>query len=483
MKIDLSRRALLQSSVLGGLAISSSALLAHSPGSGASGATAAASGWATSLSQDELVPLRLFADSGFNDEVLFALGAASSRSAEVGEVIRIAQSINAKSGNPVSADVHAYDQFYDGFGRFADQLDALAAKSRSAVTARHRYLRASTYAAQQLFFVLGTSDGQREQTIFNTVNRRWTQALERWQPRVVRFSAKSAFGDLPGYLFRPSADGEPRPTVIISEGSDGQNVESLMFGVTAALERDYNVVLFEGPGQMSLLFERQTPFTPDWDQVVGPVLRWAKRRSDVGPVALIGISFGGMLCARAGAKLDGLDALVLEPGAHSFSALWGDHSSIDTVRQTRLLPAKERQEAETALNEGFVKQWPRMSHGEQFTIYKRGEIFDKRIQDEARAGKPPSNYYALIESILPFEFGDDLRAITIPTMVTANQGDEFFADQSGQAFDMLDRVPASRKVLAKFTAAQGAQLHDQPFGPQVVQESVFDWLDEQLSGR
>ena len=47
----------------------------------------------------------------------------------------------------------------------------------------------------------------------------------------------------------------------------------MQFGVTAGLARGYNVVLFEGPGQMSLLFKRRIPFTADWNKVVGPVLR------------------------------------------------------------------------------------------------------------------------------------------------------------------------------------------------------------------
>ena len=43
----------------------------------------------------------------------------------------------------------------------------------------------------------------------------------------------------------------------------------MQFGVTGGLARGYNVVLFEGPGQMRLLFKRNVPFTPNWYQVVG----------------------------------------------------------------------------------------------------------------------------------------------------------------------------------------------------------------------
>ncbi len=66
-------------------------------------------------------------------------------------------------------------------------------------------------------------------------------------------------------------------------------------------------------------------------------------------------------------------------------------------------------------------------------------------------------------------------------MVTANEGDEFFGEQSVQAFSMLEQLHKSQKRLVHLTAKQGASLHDEPVGPQVAEEIVFDWLDDQLT--
>ena len=117
------------------------------------------------------------------------------------------------------------------------------------------------------------------------------------------------------------------------------------------------------------------------------------------------------------------------------------------------------------VNAGFLKRWSGMPRTQQFVLYKRGEIFSRQVQEEARAGKPISDYYALVEQMLKFDFEADYKQISIPTMLTANQGDEFFGDQPKQAFEFLTNVPASRKVLLNLTAAQGASLHDQPIGP------------------
>lgn len=485
--MEMTRRSILGGAVVGGVLVGSGALVACTKPAADSNSsptpTASSSGppsLTSGISSNPVTPLALFASPVFNDEALFALGAASSQTAEVGEVVRIAQQIGAAGGDSGDPATAAFNAYYNEFGAYADKLEQLAGDAaKHPVTARNRIMRASMYAAQQLFFVLGTDNGSREESIFDTCQRRWLAAINSFTPRVDKFSVNSDFGPLPVYFF-PASGGGRKPTVIINEGSDGQNVETMQFGVTAGLERGYNVVLFEGPGQMSLLFKKQIPFTADWQKVVGPVLAAVKRRPDVGKTALVGISFGGMLCARPAATLTGLDAVVLEPGAYSFTQLWGDQETVKVVTETQKAPPPEKADVQKKVNEGFLQAWPGMSRTAQFTIYKRGEIMSKQVQDEARAGQPISDYYGLIESMLPFNYETDFREIKIPTMITANEGDEFFARQGKEAYAMLEKVPDSRKQFVELTAAEGASLHDQPTGPQVAEEYVFDWLDDQL---
>ena len=115
-----------------------------------------------------VVPLDLFASSTFNDQALFALGAASSQSAEVGEVLRIAQTINARTSNPTEPTTATFDAYCDAFSQYGDEIARRAASSGAAhaVTTRNRLMRASMYAAQDLFFVLGSSNGAREERVF-----------------------------------------------------------------------------------------------------------------------------------------------------------------------------------------------------------------------------------------------------------------------------------------------------------------------------
>jgi dipeptidyl aminopeptidase/acylaminoacyl peptidase len=96
--------------------------------------------------------------------------------------------------------------------------------------------------------------------------------------------------------------GEPKPTLIMHTGFDG----------SAAIERGYNVLAFDEPGQYGPLHREGLVFRPDWEKVVTPVVDFALRQPGVDPkrIALMGISMGGYLAPRAAAFEKRLAALI-----------------------------------------------------------------------------------------------------------------------------------------------------------------------------
>lgn len=102
---------------------------------------------------------------------------------------------------------------------------------------------------------------------------------------------------LPGYHFRVADDGRRRPTVILCNGYDGTVEELYFFNARAALDRGFDVLAFDGPGQGSVLVEQGVHLRPDWENVVAPVVDWLLERPTVDPdrIALIGLSLGGYL--------------------------------------------------------------------------------------------------------------------------------------------------------------------------------------------
>lgn len=452
----------------------------------------------------DYVLLNLFNNSGFNGQISFCLGGSGCQTAEIGEVMYAVNRINAKTGNPGNPSMDPpsmgptakdFEILVQEFVDLGDRLERLAksAGKQHRVTYRQRMMRASSYVAQSLFFVLGGTEPDNEAEYFRICQDRWLKAARMMDRPVETFEVSTPFGEVPCYFLPATSGSGRRPTLIISSGSDGQLVECMSFGVAAGLDRGYNVVLFEGPGQMRLLFEEGIPFTPRWDKVIGPILERVRRRNDVGRVGLVGVSFAGMLCASAYARLT-LDAVVLLPAAWNATLLWGDQTSMGVVKQTHRLPAAEKAKAVAGVNAGFEQAWASMPRVAQFDIYKRGEIYSPQVMREARAGKTPSDYYGLLEAMLPFVFDRDYRRggwASSPIMLTRNQGDIFFNGGSGEpptpttgkydqptyAFGLLKNVPDRRKKFVDFTLRQGATLHDQPLAPQFATEVMFDWLD------
>lgn len=471
---DINRRTLIRR----GAALGAAAAV----GTGGAASAAAAS---ESAGAAPGVPWNLFRSPVWNGEMLFALGAAPAGTSEVGEVMEVVRRVRDATGDPASPATDDMNVLVGAWNTLGSRLEGQARTALAAglrVTARERFLRASLAHAQELFFVLGTSRPGREEGVFQACERNWLEAIALWDPQPIALRIEAAGQSLPAWLFRPDASGAARPTYIICNGSDGQNIEIVSGGLVAALARGYNVVVVEGPGQMSLLFEREVTFVPDWAPIISAIVEVLVARGDVDSrrIAATGISFLGMVLASAAARSPGLAAVVLQPGGFDYLDLWDDPRSVAAVRESQRLPAGARARVAAEVNAGIRAAWPTLPAVDRFTIRKRGEIFSRRFLRDARAGAPPSDYFQMLESTLPFSYRDDLTRITVPTMVTANQNDQFFKRQSRTAFESLRSLPGDRKRLLPLTIAMGAGLHDQPMGPQVAQALIFDWLDRML---
>ena len=113
-----------------------------------------------------------------------------------------------------------------------------------------------------------------------------------------------------GWVYHPVK----RPLLIIQTGFDGCQEELHPYAM-AAVERGYNVLTFEGPGQGEVIRVQKLPFRADWEHVVRPVLRYAMTRRDVDRdrIGLWGISLGGYLAPRAA----GLHSIALPPSSQT----------------------------------------------------------------------------------------------------------------------------------------------------------------------
>ncbi|WP_105617007.1 alpha/beta fold hydrolase [Vallitalea okinawensis] len=94
----------------------------------------------------------------------------------------------------------------------------------------------------------------------------------------------------------PPRGNEKKGTIVIHGGFDSF-IEEFYSMATYFADLNYEVVLFEGPGQGSALKKQGLALTYEWEKPVKAVLDYF----DLDDVTLLGISMGGWLCFRAAA--------------------------------------------------------------------------------------------------------------------------------------------------------------------------------------
>lgn len=406
--------------------------------------------------------MTLFKDPGFNFGGLLALGASGQGAGEVGEVLTAVNTIN---GAGLSAQTYT-----ETFRKLGDQLmEAPQGSKPGTETTRFRALRAAQYYGQALFFVLGSDDPGSEEQLYRAGRGAWDKFCALCDPAPVTANVAYGKSPLPVWFFRPDDSGERRPTVILTNGSDGQNVDMWTYGVPAALERGWNALVYDGPGQGQLLFVDQVVFTPRWETVVTPLVDWLTARSDVDTarIALTGLSMAGDLAPRAAAFENRIAALVAMPGVLQ---PW-----LGFPAEIRKILTPDKQVTNDIWNKEVVPELPAPAAA---TLKKRFEPFSVPAMLDARKGKMFTDFYTPAKIIESLDITDVVGRIKMPTLVLDYDDEQFYPGQPRQMYDQL-KVP---KDYVKLTAATGAQLHCSPMAPQQHCEVVFDWLQEKLSG-
>jgi hypothetical protein len=458
--VPRSRRSLLRTGMIGGGA---AALLAAG-GIGAAG-PAAAFVDAPSAASQKLQNLFTLPDLDF--DTLFAFGGTGYGSAEFGELVTAVNHVNAAGAS--------YQTYYDTFLALARRTSALADQELAAghtASARSAYLRAASYDDLCLYFILGTSARAQEAAAYAAMQRCWQQASQLFDPPFEPVRIPYGRSWLPGYLLRPDDRPVRRPTVILNNGEDAQNIRMWAFGGAAAIERGYNALIFEGPGQGSMLFERQVPFRPDWEHVITPVVDYLRSRPDVDParIALIGNSLGGELVIRAAAFEHRLAAVVADPG---FLSVWLSWQTLEPKITSLFADGATKEQVNAVWRKDFV---PALTAVERFDLVKAAEGYGRQILLAARAGQVFSDLYDLGTTLMKFTVADVAGQVTAPTLVTAYDCDQLVVPASGQGTEVY-KLLRGDKQFHQFTAAEGAQEHCAPMAPQTRNQAVYDWLD------
>ena len=395
-------------------------------------------------------------DPEFWYEIVRLFGAAEYGGALFGEVVAIAQRI--KAGD--------YDSWYDANNAFAEHIANEAdqqLKKGHRISARDSFLRASSYYRSSEFFLHANPADSRVQRAYERTIACYKSAAALFAPPIEPVEIPYEGTTLPGYFHTPDTSGRSRPTILLHTGFDGSAEEMHWGGARAAVERGYNVLVFDGPGQFGPVHRHGLRFRPDWEKVVTPVVDFAVARSDVDAhkIVLYGVSFGGYLAPRAAAFEQRLAACIADDGVYDYGAsqLAGiPEPARAQVLQALTAPSAPRLDArlEQMMKANSVARWA-FTHG----MYAMGV-------SSPRAYLAATQAYHLRGGIA--------EKIKCPTLVCDAEMDLFFRGQAQLLFDHL----TCPKTLLKFTDAEGAGAHCEVGASRLAFARVYDWLDETL---
>ena len=393
-----------------------------------------------------------FKDDDFEYMMLGALGATYHKCADVGECLTTAVSI--EDGD--------YEGWYRAWLATADRVRRFAEQSAAKghqTSGREAFLRASlTYYKNAAFFLDGTSDPSRILPTFKAHRECFDEAASRFDPPVEKVQIPYEDTTLPGYLFKVDGSGRSRPLLLLNNGSDSDAADMYLMGAAAALERGYNALAYDGPGQGAALFLQDLYFRPDWEEVVIPVVDFALGRPEVDPerIAIMGVSQAGYWVPRAVAFEHRIAAAIADPGVFDVSTSWTDHLP-QNIQE--LLEKGENEEFDKNMEEGM-----RSSESLRYTL---------RFRMRPYGTDSPYDAFKMAEQYTLEGVAEKIRC---PMLVADPENEQFWPGQSHRVYEAL----TSPKELVPFAAAEGADSHCEPKAHSLREQRIFDWLDETL---
>jgi dienelactone hydrolase len=406
------------------------------------------------MSVSRTSPGGFFADADFDYESRIVLGATASGIGDVGLVLATLDRIT--DGDRQS--------WFDAWTATAADLAARgqeAAKNGHQRTARWALLAAAEYYAKSLVVVDGLADQSVLLPTFREGRKCWQGVVDASEGCFVRADVPYEGTTLPGYLLRPDDSGAARPTLVVTNGSDGSLPGLLGYGAAEALQRGWNAFVFDGPGQQSMLFERGVPFRYDWEAVLTPVIDALVERPDVDPSALTGygISQGGYWITRAVAFERRMVAAVADPGMVDVSTGWTAHMPETLLSMLR----SGQKDAFNAAMSAAVNSNPEMAK----TLAFRSRPYGM------------TDWFDLITEVQKYQVRDVAGQITTPLLILDPADEQFFPGQPRELYNLL---PGEKKII-EFTQEQGANFHCQPTGRQLTHTQMLDWLADHLPAR
>jgi pimeloyl-ACP methyl ester carboxylesterase len=383
-----------------------------------------------------------------------AFGSSSYGAADFGEILATVRRIS-------SGDDEAWYTEWNATGErvFAEAQAQLVAGHR--VSARDGFLRACNYFRTSEFFMHGNHEDPRIQTAYRKSITAYKLGCPLYDTPILPVEIPYENTTLPGYFHRVDGSGAKRPLLILHTGFDGSAEEMHGENARAGVERGWNVLVFDGPGQYGPIHREGLPFRPDWEKVITPVVDYALTlpETDAEKLAYMGLSFGGYLAPRGAAFEKRLKALVANDGIYDFGST-----------QLRGIPEDQREAFIAALKQKDAPELDRQ-------ILAKAQLSPsvKWSIDQATYVMGEPTPHATIAKMLEYHLRDGVaEQISCPTLVCDSEEDLYLKGQPDELYNHL----TCPKTIIRFTSAEGAGTHCQVGADRIANARIYDWLDD-----
>lgn len=260
---------------------------------------AAAALWIFRPRAEDLGRPRFFADQTYNFQTLRALDDVSGIGGDTGETLQTVRGLKA-------GDAQGW---YDAWQATGDRVVAFANRTHDPIERGRALLRAHAYYRTAEFF-LPPRDAQRPPIWKKNVDA-FYEGLDVLGIQHERFGVPYGTYHLNAVYYPGPPGAELRPLIMFFGGYDETMEEAYVSLGVAAHQHGYSILIYEGPGQGSVLREQGLVFTPEWEKPNGAILdAFLRAHPKPGKIVLIGASLGGYLAPRAAAFDKRIDGVV-----------------------------------------------------------------------------------------------------------------------------------------------------------------------------
>ncbi|HEX4224283.1 MAG TPA: hypothetical protein VHZ97_18075 [Pseudonocardiaceae bacterium] len=394
---------------------------------------------------------RLFTDDDFDFSARHAIGKAAQGTFDIGVAI-------TTLGRIVDGDPRSWLREWRATADRLQRQAIAAERAGQCQTAAWFYLGAADAYARAMAFIDALPDDSALVPTFHQHRGCWDAFINACRGNHVRVNIPYENTTLPGYLLRPDASGAARPTLVVTNGSDGSLSGLWGEGVKAGLERGWNVFVFDGPGQQSLLFERGIPFRYDWEQVLTPVVDALVMRSDVDDARLLalGISQGGYWLPRGLAFEHRFVAAVVDDGVWDVARVWYDN-----------LPAPLLD---------LLRCGQRDRFNQAMAAAPTDPVRARALRFRARPYGTFDSPYDLFQAVGRYRLADVAERIRTPMLICDPDDEAWFTGQPRELYDAL----RCEKELLQFSGDDGANHHCEPWARGLVTARMCDFFQRHL---